>query len=242
MGRMLDALRQLDEQTHSFHTTEPNVIDTPVVPETSAPVDHVPEMLSSKETVPLDPRFREVIGAILSQVALRDSTILLMAGFASDEPKGGQLAAVYPPLAERIDGSMLVVDADSSHGPLADRLHLSNQTGLNDVLFQNVPWREAVQDTGHADLQILPAGKKQKKSCSPELLASLLDQWRQTYRLIILDAILASPKETAQWAALCDATLLTVRLSTTPRQEVQRTIEAIRSQAASILGCVLLDP
>ncbi|HBO45811.1 MAG TPA: hypothetical protein DD670_18190, partial [Planctomycetaceae bacterium] len=100
-------------------------------------------------TVPVDPRYRELLGAILARMNVRGDMVLLMAGLDEDERRGGQLAAFYPLLGSRIEGGILVVDADHRNAGVTRLLEPLPNTGLRDVLAGNVSWQNAIRETRH---------------------------------------------------------------------------------------------
>ena len=232
MGQLLEALKQIEERSPLSRPAAPIPVESLATVDrdtTSRRGDCRAATADQDRLAPVDPRYRELIGAILCQVALHEHTVLLIAGFGDDEPRGGQLAGLYPPLSEHIDGGLLVVDVDFRGAPLAERFDLRHGHGLADVLTEGVPWQDVVQGTRHSGLYLLPGKRGQEpfagdgpESAShkrfltpfaprPDDLSEMLAQLRNAHRLVVLDTILSTPQEMAAWATLCDAAVLAVR-------------------------------
>ena len=95
MGQLLKALEEIENRSPLSRPAEPVAIESLAsVDEDTTPRrdDRRAAIVDQEERALADPRYRELIEAILSQVATRDRTVLLMAGFAEDEPRAGQLA------------------------------------------------------------------------------------------------------------------------------------------------------
>ncbi|MBN2217361.1 MAG: hypothetical protein JW719_08285 [Pirellulales bacterium] len=288
MGRMLEALKQIENQTGPSRSVKRNVIenDAPVeavvLPETvemdeppavehpepvaaeephpSAPVaaeePHPSVPLAAEEphpSAPLDPRYREVLGMILAQVAARGHTVLLVAGFADEESSGGQLAELYAKLAGQIEDGVLVVDADLANASLAERLGADAEHGPTKLLEIHADWTNAVRETRYPGLYLMPGRKcpglpsdVDHKPISGNRLAApfaaLVSELRETHRLVLVDALFSTPQEMGSWAAMCDAALVVARLEITPRKQIRQAIRQIRARGAGVLGCILLDP
>lgn len=278
MGRMLEALKQIENQTGPSRSTKKNVIENDAqvevaeVPEmvkiVEPPAIEHPEPVEAEErhpsapvaaeklhhpSAPLDPRYREVLGIILAQVAARGDTVLLVAGFADEESSGGQLAELYAKLAGQIEGGVLVVDADMANASLAERLGAVEENGPTEMLDVHADWSNAVHKTRYPGLSLVPARKcpglpsdGDHKSISGKRLtvpfAALVSDLRATHRLVVVDALFSTPQEVGQWAAMCDAALVVARLEITPRKQIRQAIREIRMHGAQVLGCILLEP
>jgi len=252
MGRMLEALKVIETQPGLSRPVPTTAVEEPAA---VAEVENTaPQPIGDRDrSTPLDPRYRDVVGAVLAQVAVRSDMVLLVAGLADGEPRGGQLAALYPQLAAQVDGGVVVVDADLAGASLAERFDRRRDHGLADVLAGRAAWRDVVCKTEHAGLNLLPGkrgqncfsgvgptNRSQKRVLTP--FSTLLAELRQHYRLVLVDTVLSTPGEMGPWATICDAVLLAARLEVTPRREVRQAIRAIRAQGGQILGCVLLEP
>jgi hypothetical protein len=246
MGHLLEALKQIESRTGLHEAAH-----VPVVPQrreekpapAAPPSKPRPAAVEDEQVLPIDPRYRELLGAILSQVAVRGNLSLLIAGFAENEPRGGQLASFYPLLASRIEDGILVVDADLRNAGVTGRFDLAEGGGPGDVIAGQSSWEDAVRSTQHSQLSVLPAGSvgDDEDRHDSRKLAPCLSELRKLHHLVVVDTILDSPKEMARWSEICDSTVLAVRLGVTPRRLVRETIEAIRARGGDVLGCVLLE-
>ncbi|MBN1591371.1 MAG: hypothetical protein JW888_17795 [Pirellulales bacterium] len=244
MGQLLEALKQIEDRSPLPRPVKPVAVEELATMDHSAASDRRARVESENQPTPIDPRYRELLGTILSQMALGNEMALLVAGFAADEARGGQLAAMYPLLARQVEGGLLVVDADSRHASLGERFDFPHEHGLADVLAGRVRWQDVVRAARHAGLYLLPGSPRSTGQVPfrPNDLSSLLPELRQAHRLVIVDTVLSTTQEIAGWAAICDAVLLTLRLGVTPRRQVRHAIDAIQARNGSVLGCVLLEP
>jgi len=268
MGRMLEALRQLEnrsalcrsagtavversvvrEQPPAAVVEKPAVVEEPAIVEEPVAAEK-PGAAVQDQPRPIDPRYRQIAGTILSQLTVGNGSVVLVAGFAGDGTRGGQLAAIYPQLAGHMERGLLVVAADFGGASLAERSDLCCEHGLADVLAGRVGWQDAIRETAHPGLFLLP-GKwdqasyrhKSFRKAVPIRLAEVLGELRLAHRPVVVDAVLSSPREMGDWAAMCDAVVLLARLGVTPRRLVRETVGAIRAGGGHVLGCVLLEP
>ncbi|NLE37401.1 MAG: CpsD/CapB family tyrosine-protein kinase [Pirellulaceae bacterium] len=192
-------------------------------------------------TMPVDPRYRELLGAILARMNVQGDTTLLVAGMAEDEPRGGQLAAFYPLLASRVDGGILVVDADERNAGATRLLGLNPRIALRDVLAGNASWQDAIRETRHPGLFVLPE-VPDPTPLDPTDLSALIGVLRESHHLVIVDAVPSSPKAAARWSIVCDAAVLAIRLGVASRRRVRKTLDALAARGTDVVGCVLLEP
>ncbi|HLA85526.1 MAG TPA: hypothetical protein VJL29_12085 [Thermoguttaceae bacterium] len=248
MGRVLDALKEIESRPKTPRTA---ATKHPTATDGTKPASRRMAAVEPAVPPPDDPRYREIVSAVLSRLTLHGGTVFLMAGFSDEEPRGGQWAALYPSLARHVEGGLLVVEAARRGQGLGERFDARGGYGLANVLAGQVAWQNAVHGTTHQGLYLLPARGEASSSdgttagdwrvASTADWSPLAAQWRHAHRLVVVDAILSTPREMADWAAVCDAVVLFARLEVTPRREVRRAIRAIQNRGAQILGCVLLE-
>lgn len=138
---------------------------------------------------------------------------------------------------------VLLIDAELRK-PGLDRLwETAGQTGLASVIAGEVEIQDAVQDSGIANLWLLPCGPIPPDPA--ELLSSprfseLIAVVREQYDYVLIDSppVLAVT-DPCVVAARVDGVLLTVRISQDTRQQAQRANAILSAIGANVLGLVV---
>lgn len=139
--------------------------------------------------------------------------------------------------------SVLLVDADLRQPHIHRYLDLERSAGLTSVLIGEAELGQVVQKWGPDGLGVLTSGPVPPNPS--ELLGSaamerLVHQARSAYDLIILDTPPLLPvTDGAVTSVLADGVILVVQHGRTARDQIARSVEALRSVDARILGTVL---
>jgi len=139
--------------------------------------------------------------------------------------------------------SVLLIDADLREPRVHRYLELERAAGLTSVLIGEAELSQVVQEWGPDGLNVLTSG--QLPPNPSELLGSaamerLVHQARSAYDLVILDTPPLLPvTDAAVTSVLADGVVLLVQHGRTHRDQVARSVEALRSVDARILGTVL---
>ena len=91
----------------------------------------------------------------------------------------------------RTSGKTLLIDADMRSPSVGKAFGLPNKIGLSNVLSGSTPISEAVAETSHADLDIVPTGPVPPSAAellSSNRLAEILETLSSVYRHIVVDA------------------------------------------------------
>jgi non-specific protein-tyrosine kinase len=138
---------------------------------------------------------------------------------------------------------VLLIEADLRRPRAAKYLGLSDSVGLTNVLVGTVTPEDASQPWGNIPLRVLPSGAPPPNPS--ELLASrgmaaLLERVQETYDMVILDAPPLLPvTDAAIVATQTSGAVLIVRSGRTTRDQLHRSVEALASVNARLLGCVI---
>jgi succinoglycan biosynthesis transport protein ExoP len=140
---------------------------------------------------------------------------------------------------------VLLIDADWRRPELHRTFDVSNEVGVTSVLCGNASFREAIQPTKIADLDLLPCGPiplNPADLLNSEAFISLLELVSREYDQILIDSPPVVPFADARiLAASCDATILVLRANKSMRRTAERAREALHSVNADILGYVVND-
>ncbi|WP_197046708.1 CpsD/CapB family tyrosine-protein kinase [Oceanobacillus salinisoli] len=149
------------------------------------------------------------------------------------------LAIVYAQQGKKV----LLVDGDLRKPTVHYTFRLDNLRGMSNVLFGESSLTDTVVPTDVENLDVI--------SCGPippnpsELLASkkmlqMVEEARQAYDIILFDTPPVLAVTDAQILSnICDGAILVVRSKQTEIEAAQKSIEALRSVNAKILGTVL---
>ena len=115
--------------------------------------------------------------------------------------------------------------------------------GLSSALLGEIPWREALVQTGTLpDLYILPAGPPSRRASDlvGRGLSELLEEASVEYDLVILDAPpLLGFAEPLQMASAVDGVIVVARAGRTSRRAVASVLTTLQRLRAKVVGLVL---
>jgi Mrp family chromosome partitioning ATPase len=181
---------------------------------------------------------------ILAQVSPVGSAVLMFTSAGDGEGKTVTLARLAAAMAKRLQGNILVIDANLRKPGLAARFGVHSAQGLTDVLAGKTLWSQAVQKTAMRRLSVLPSGYLIGGNGSPsDMLAMepLLAELREHYRMVLIDTPSLLYSEVADMAAWCDATYLVARLGSTNRRALAEAAAILEQFPGRLRGCVVVD-
>lgn len=163
----------------------------------------------------------------------------------SSSPEEGKsiFALSLAQLSAHGGAKVLLVDGDMRRPSLARQLGLKVKQGLPDLLVGNAKMKDVVVPVPKSNLHVLP--NTANTQFAQELLNSprmkeLLDGWRKTYDLIVIDSPpVMAVADAMTLSSLADAVLFIVRWGTTPRVLVSNAIKQLRMCHAPLAGVVL---
>ncbi len=146
-------------------------------------------------------------------------------------------------LAER-GGPVLVVDADLRRPAVHRLLRVAETPGLGDVLRRGRPVEEAIQRTGHPNIDALACGSPVRDpvaALSSTQLRALLNGLSQRYKYIVVDTSALGPVHDAlEVARSVDASLLVICAGQTRTKQLARALDRLaRANIGSLVGYVL---
>jgi polysaccharide biosynthesis transport protein len=190
--------------------------------------------------------FEESVRTLHSSILLSDLDrgirSLLVTSTAPGE--GKSTTAVYLAVSNAAQGhATLLVDADMRRPSLHRILGTSPVTGLSQVLSGEIPWREALANTGaRPNLHFLPAGPASRHA--PDLvgrgLEDLIDAAEREYSLIVIDSPpFLNFAEPLRMSTMVDGVLLVAVAGETNRQAVASVLATLKRVRANVVGLVL---
>lgn len=138
---------------------------------------------------------------------------------------------------------VVLVDCDLRRPALHRSFATRRSPGLSDVLVEDIPWQQVLQETDVPNLYIITSGERPRNPS--ELLGSarmrvVLDQLCEEFDRVLLDiSSVLAVTDSAVMAPLCDGVVLTVKAKDVPRDYILQAIEILDSVGANILGVAL---
>ncbi len=196
------------------------------------------------------------------EFAVGDAPMKVLTVTSAGSTEGKTLTAVNLAVALAHEGRrVLLVDADVRHPRVHDRLGLSRDPGLADVLGGSVPWRSAVQSVADLmlgplgvdpvmrtprldNLSVLPAGSLPvaPHAFPAAKLALLLKEMREDYDLVLVDAPAILPVlDAVRVSAKADGTIVVYQGGRGGYPALKRSKFLLDHARAKILGLVLTN-
>jgi succinoglycan biosynthesis transport protein ExoP len=136
----------------------------------------------------------------------------------------------------------LLVDADLRRGSVHQAFACDNTRGFSDVLRQELPWQEAIVESGIENLSLLPRGAALTHP-SEHLLSPTAErvvrELRAEYEFVIFDsAPTLVADDTPSFAPKMDAILFVLRQGFSSMRLTTRAIALLRQRQANVFGLV----
>jgi capsular exopolysaccharide synthesis family protein len=190
--------------------------------------------------------FEEAVRTLRNSIMLTDFDrrlkCILMTSASPSE--GKSTVAAHLAIAHAEQGHRtLLIDGDMRRPSLHKLFGVDNVAGLSKVLEQHTDWHEMlVKPRPDLELQIMPAGPSTRRAADlvGQALPKLLDQAREEFDLVILDAppLLGFP-EPLQMAAAVDGVIVVTRAGQTERRAVAAVLNTLGHLRANVVGLVL---
>lgn len=158
--------------------------------------------------------------------------ILAITSPGQGDGKTGMALGLAPELARRVDGGLLVVDADFQKPDLSSRVCFSPGAAVGLIYPTDVP-----------GLSVLPAFPEPRARGRAErkLDAAWFNEMRDRWPLVLLDMAALEDRETLAAVRHCDAACLVVRLGHTGRRAAAVAARSIRAAGGRLLGCAVVE-
>lgn len=188
------------------------------------------------------PQYCELADAILDRCRTDRARALLFTSPGDGEGKTSTLVPVAAVLADRLRDEVLLVDANVRRPGLSRFFDLSSSLGLIDVLEGVGDWTEIVCKTSIPHLNVLPGSRipADGQWTIPAIkFASLLNELRSQYRLVLIDTPSLVHPFAAPMAKHCEGVYLVVQLGHTSRQAVRQAVKVLEGNGGVLLGGIV---
>ena len=170
----------------------------------------------------------------------KDSQVLTFLANEKEIDYTNVVAHLANQLAANHETRVLLVDGDMVSSTLSNRLQVAEALGLFDILNDGTSATEAIQSRFHGNVDFLPAGRGSLPYVDFPRLASLVVQWRRSYRYVLIDGGGQVDSRAESLMEASEASYLLVRLGVTPLQRAQRTLRRIQPILKERLGCIAM--
>ena len=165
--------------------------------------------------------------------------------FTSSVPEEGKslTTLLLGMVAAQMGKRVILIDADIRRRTLHRSLQIKSSPGLLSLLNGSVRKQDAIKVDEKSNLHALPI--ERTRASAPDLLASeafskMIDDFRQDYDLILIDAPPVLPVSDARiLAKLSDALVFVVKWNDTPRDIVRHGLSSLTNIGVHISGLVL---
>jgi|GEM_PF-948682 len=187
--------------------------------------------------------FRTIRTNIQFSNRFRNKKALVVATSSPDE-ESMELSFHLSNIMAEGSNKVLLVDSDLKDPKLHDRLGLSNEKGLSNVLLGNVDLDKAlITHKENENLHILPSGPAQEKAAellSSDKMKGLLSQLKDRYDYIVFNSHpIHHITDSVALSALADGVMLIVTSGATREGEVEAAKKALEKVEANIVGTLL---
>jgi exopolysaccharide/PEP-CTERM locus tyrosine autokinase len=201
-------------------------------------------IITGKENDPVLEEYKILRTQILQRTKAGHHNTLMITGARPGEGKTLTAINLAISLAQEVDKTVLLVDADLRYPSVHEYFGLPRGPGLVDYLTGSLPLSQLlVHPEGFDKLVILPAGRMVAGAAeliSSPMMADLVKELKQFYpdRYVLFDLPpLLSFADPLAFAPLVDGIMLVVEMGKTAREDIQKCVELLKD--FSILGLVL---
>jgi exopolysaccharide/PEP-CTERM locus tyrosine autokinase len=191
---------------------------------------------------PITEEYKKLKSIIIRETKENFLNTIMITSAIDNEGKTLTAANLAVSLAQEIDHSILLIDADLRKPMIHEYFEITAKYGLSDYLTRDIDISEILIKTGIGNLVIMPAGQKSKNPVellSSEKMKSLINELKHRYvdRYIILDTPpLLQFAESITMCSYVDGVILVVREGHTQLKAIDEAISLIKD--VNILGVV----
>ena len=241
--------RALERAANRRTTPMPNTAEekiTPYIPEAQEGLSFAPAnpcVVSSQDIhSPAAEEYRKLKTAVLRLTKSEFRNLVMVTSPLSGEGKSITSINLAITMAQELNQTVLLVDADLRRPALQHYLNLAPAAGIAECLADHMDVGDAIVKTGIPKLSFLGAGKEVNNPAEllssyrmKDLLAELKNRYRDRYVIIDTPPVLPFA-ETRALCAMVDGVLVVAREGASSLQDVRDALESL--QGGLLLGMV----
>jgi capsular exopolysaccharide synthesis family protein len=189
-------------------------------------------------------RFRQ-LRTNLVFASLHSNVASLLVTSAREEEGKTFVAANLSVALAKAGKRVILVSADLRRPRLEDIFQAPNAPGLVDVLLEQIPWSDAVLETGVPNLGLLSSGSSPSNPTelvgSSRMVELIRDMRRQSDYVVVDTGPLLPVADASATVPACDGVLFVASEKKATRGNMVRSREQLARVDANVLGAVLLD-
>jgi len=197
--------------------------------------------------IAIDEPVLEQINALVQQVFLAPGASAPRAVvFASTEPGTGctwVTAHVAQVLANRVAGTVCVVDANLRNPSLHEQFNLDNQTGISDALVQLDPIRTFARQVNSPNLWLISSGSAAAGAVplvASDRMRLRITELRSEFDFVLIDSFAMNVANDAiSLGTYADGVVLVLKANASRREAALQAKKDLESRNAKVLGAVL---
>ncbi len=209
--------------------------------------DDTPEEALGDPKSAISEAYGSMRGALLHSTRSGLPKVILVTSAQPTEGKSTSAFAIAAGFA-RMGRKVLLIDADMRRPSVHARFANDNRRGLSSLLVSDDPPASAIMPSGQQDFDLLPSGPippSPTELLTAPRMAMLLDQFAQTYDVVIVDSPpVLGLADAPALAALADGVVFVIESERSRRGRLKTALKRLRSVDAILLGAVLtkFDP
>jgi Mrp family chromosome partitioning ATPase len=200
-----------------------------------------PPAIPLKKTPP-DPEIAKLVQRLFSQTSKGSGPkVVSFSGITRGDRSSWICARAGEALAEHVDTSVCIVDANLLSPQLHDHVKAGNQIGLADALTNKDSIRSFATQLCSGNLWLISAGLMKPNLYSPaERCRARFDELRQEFNYILISAPpFTRITEAILMGQLADGIVLIVEANQTRRESVRQVKKSLETAQVQLLGSVL---
>ena len=183
---------------------------------------------------------------IMAEVDEDECQILMFVGMEQNRQRADIVSGLSMFVSPQREKPTLLIDADPESRVIT-RGFEQRGSGILEVIAGKSAWRHCTTPTGCQGLHMMPCGLMldaldPSRGNQADLIAGAVDEWRQTYGLVMLDAGIAVSSLSRMLAKHSDSSFICVQIGKSPRELLVDTTEFLIRAGATVKGCITTNP
>jgi Mrp family chromosome partitioning ATPase len=192
---------------------------------------------------PLSALYRSVQAGIAQQQTRSDCPLLVFTPIGHEEQAAIAVLNLAVTRAREENRRILVIEANHERPQIADHLGIASLPGLRELLNRGIPLSAALHRTAQKNLFALPPGDPNVPVPheAEQRLPQVLNQLRQRFDWLLVNAPEWGNGGAAEWAGLGDAVYLVVRQDQWDSTQIETAHEAMFVESVKLRGYLTLE-
>ena len=183
-----------------------------------------------------------LIDSILQKFPLSQPVTIVFVASKTDAETDPVAADVAERLAERRVGKVLLVDSNANSKTLSNNLSLGETAGLGNIICDDQPWENLLQESPTAGLDFLPFGNVNTAKTRRSQTANFVNITKQVYQFVCVSVGLNQSPIAKSFCNAADGIYLLIDLNQVNHTEAKAAADHFKLNHQPLVGCIALDP